>query len=62
MTFVMIQSRGLNNFEGWIQFFEEWQGVKDRLYRDWPFNKTMISNPHDDWEGAYQQLYRFLQV
>ncbi len=56
------QSRGLNNFEGWIQFFEEWQGVKDRLYHDWPFSKMTISNPHDDWDVAYQQLYRFLQV
>lgn len=56
------QSRGLKDFDGWVQFFKEWQVVAEHLYSDWPFCKTKIKNPHDDWEQAYQQMYRFLQV
>ena len=56
------QSRGLNDFGGWAQFFEEWQPVAELLYSDWPFGKIKIRNPHDDWEQAYQQMYHFLQV
>ena len=56
------QSRSLNDFNGWVQFFKEWQAVVDDLYVDWPFRKTKIRNPHDDWGKAYQQMYRFFQV
>ena len=54
------QSRGLIDFDAWVQFFKEWQIVAEHLYSDWPFRKTKIKNPHDDWEQAYQQMYRFL--
>lgn len=56
------QSRGLNDFAGWVLFFQEWQLVAEQLYRDWPYLKTKIDNPHDDWARAYQQIYRFLQI
>ena len=50
------QSRGLKDFAGWVQFFEEWQRVAERLYHDWPHRKIKIQNPHDDWERAYRQI------
>jgi thymidylate kinase len=56
------QSRGLNDFAGWVQFFQEWQLVAEQLYSDWPYGKTKVENPHHDWALAYQQIYRFLQV
>ena len=56
------QSRGLNDFAGWVLFFQEWQPIADQLYRDWPHQKTKIDNPHADWARAYQLLYRFLQI
>jgi hypothetical protein len=55
------QSRGLKNFAGWVQFFEEWQRVVERLYQDWPHRKIKIPDPHADWERAYQQIDAFLQ-
>jgi hypothetical protein len=56
------QSRGSKDFDGWVQFFKEWQGVAEHLYSDWPFRKTKIKNPHGDWEQAYRKMYRFLQL
>ena len=55
------QTRGVKDFNSWIQFFSEWQPVVARLYADWPHRKVKIHNPHDDWGKAYQQLDAFLQ-
>lgn len=55
------QRRGVQGIDGWVQFFGEWQEVAERLYYDWPYRKTKIKNPHDDWEQAYQNMYGFLQ-
>lgn len=56
------QSRGLKDLDGWVQFFKEWQVVAEQLYSDWPFRKTKIHDPHDDWNIAYHQMHRFLQI
>jgi hypothetical protein len=56
------QRRGLRDFAGWVQFFEEWQHVAARLYDDWPHTKIRIQNPHDDWSRAYQQMEDFLHI
>lgn len=56
------QSRGLDDFAGWVQFFEEWTRVAECLYSDWPYLKTKIKNPHDDWARAHKQIRAFLQV
>jgi hypothetical protein len=55
-------SRGLKDFAGWVQFFEEWQQVSECLYNDWPFQKIKILNPHEDWVKAYEQMSAFLHV
>ena len=55
------QSRGLKDFNGWVQFFTEWQQVVTQLFIDWPHDKIKIQNPHDDWESVYQQIDAFLQ-
>ena len=55
------QRRGIQGINGWVQFFGEWQAVAERLFYDWPYRKTKIENPHDDWEQAYQNMYGFLQ-
>jgi hypothetical protein len=60
-SYSWFQSRGLKNFAGWVQFFEEWQRVVERLFADWPYPKLKIRNPHDDWEKAYQQIDDFLK-
>jgi hypothetical protein len=54
------QSRGLDGFDGWLGFFQEWDVVADRLYEGWPYRKTKIEDPPNDWDGAYQQMLRFL--
>ena len=54
------QKRGIQGIDGWVQFFGEWQEIAERLYCDWPYRKTKISNPHHAWAQAYQQIYRFL--
>jgi len=56
------RSRGLNDFVGWVQFFEEWRQVAQRLYADWPGQKLKILNPHADWDYSYQTLKVFLQL
>ena len=56
------QSRGLNDFAGWVKFFQEWQLVAEKLFRDWPYQKTKIFNPHDDWMTAHQKIRQFLHV
>jgi hypothetical protein len=56
------RTRGLNDFAGWVKFFQEWQLVVEELFNDWPYRKTKIINPHDDWAIAYQEIYQFLQV
>ncbi len=56
------QSRGLTDFTGWVEFFQAWQLVAEQLFHDWPYQKTKIDNPHDDWARAYQQIFRFLQI
>lgn len=56
------RSRGLTDFAGWVQFFEDWQAVAKRLYMNWPYHKITISNPQEDWAGAYAQMEAFLQV
>jgi hypothetical protein len=55
------QSRGLQDFAGWVQFFTEWQQVVTRLFNDWPHRKIQILNPHADWKRAYQQIDAFLK-
>jgi hypothetical protein len=54
------QRRDVQGIDGWVQFFGEWQAVAERLYNDWPYRKTKINNPHDDWGQAYQNMYGFL--
>jgi hypothetical protein len=56
------KSRGFTNFTGWVQFFEEWHYIAERLYNDWPSNKKKIVNPHENWVEAYEQMYTFLQI
>jgi hypothetical protein len=55
------QNRGLNDLDGWIEFFTEWQKVAEILYRDFPYQKVIIENPHEDWDRAYQQMMGFLK-
>jgi len=55
-------SRGITNYSGWVQFFEEWHCVAERLYNDWPYGKKKIMNPHENWEKAYDQMGAFLQI
>lgn len=54
------QSRGLSDFAGWVQFFQDWQGTAEQLYSAWPYQKIRVSNAHDGWATAYQQIYHFL--
>jgi hypothetical protein len=56
------QSRRLDGFPGWVQFFEEWRGVAGRLFDDWMGHKIRILNPHDDWAKAYCRLETFLKI
>jgi len=52
---------GLNNLDGWFQFFAEWQEEAEILYEDFPYRKVKIENPHEDWKLAYQQMIEFIQ-
>ena len=56
------KSRGITSFSGWVQFFEEWHYVAERLYNDWPHDKKKITNPHENWKKAYEQMYAFMQI
>lgn len=56
------QARGLTDFAGWVQFFQAWQPVAEALFNDWPYAKTKISNPHDDWASAFDQIHQFLHI
>jgi hypothetical protein len=59
--YAWFKSRGLKDFSGWVQFFEEWHQVAERLYADWPHPKIKILDPHEDWARAYAQMGAFLQ-
>lgn len=56
------RARGLAGFDGWVRFFGEWKPAADQLYADWPYRKTKIVEPHDDWERAYREMHRFLRI
>ncbi len=56
------QARGLTNFAGWVQFYQEWMPVAEALFNNWPYLKTKIQNPQDDWPLALDQIYHFFQV
>ena len=55
------QSRGKDDFSGWLEFFEEWLIVVEELYSRWPYKKMRVSNPHDNWTLAYSEIEEFLQ-
>jgi thymidylate kinase len=55
------QNRSLNDLGGWIEFFTAWQEVAEILYQDFPYQKIIIENPHEDWAQAYQQMMSFLK-
>jgi tRNA uridine 5-carbamoylmethylation protein Kti12 len=61
-TYAWFQSRGRADFDDWVRFFVEWGQVAECLYADWPYRKTRMLNPHDDWPAAYQQMAAFLQL
>ena len=54
------KKRGLNDLDGWIKFFTEWQEVAEILYKDFPYRKVIIENPYEDWNQSYQQMIEFL--
>jgi len=56
------KSRGLTDFAGWVQFFQEWHSVAERLYDGWQHHKIIIQNPHDNWSKAYEEMVAFLQI
>ena len=60
--YAWFRSRDLNDLSGWVQFFNEWQAVAAQLFRDWPYAKIKITNPHDDWGVAYQEMVRFFEL
>ena len=62
LQYQWFMSRGIQDFDGWIQFFVEWRQVAERLFADWQHQKLKILNPHADWAATYQQIFTFLQV
>jgi len=55
-------SRGIKDFDGWVQFFVEWRKVAEQLFDNFPHPKIKILNAHDDWATALEQIRSFLQV
>jgi thymidylate kinase len=62
LQYQWFKSRGIKDFAGWVNFFEDWHDVAERLYTDWTHKKIKIMNPHDDWTSAYEKMYTFLEV
>jgi hypothetical protein len=60
LSYPWFRSRGLNDFAGWVQFFQEWSLVAEQLFADWPGQKIKVLNPHEDWPRAYRQMQAFL--
>lgn len=56
------RERGLKDFAGWVQFFQEWRQVAERLFCDWPGRKLKIINAHDDWANSYREINKYLQI
>ncbi len=57
------QSRGLSGLAGWVQFFQEWQGVAEQLFDDWPYQKLRVVNAHEAWATAHiSGMCQFLQI
>ncbi len=61
LPYAWFQSRGYNDFAGWVRFFEAWGRVAERLYNDWQYRKINVMNPHDDWAQAYRRINSFLR-
>jgi hypothetical protein len=55
------QSRGKDDFSGWVEFFDEWLEVAETLYNRWPHNELRVENPHDNWELAYSKINEYLR-
>ena len=62
LSYPWFKSRSITDLAGWIRFFEEWHGVAEKLYDDWPHAKIRIMNPHENWAKAYEQIYGFMQI
>ena len=62
LSYAWFQARGLKDFEGWVQFFEEWRDMEDELFRAWPGRKIRVLNAHEDWPGRYGELGKFLEI
>lgn len=60
-TYPWFQSRGKDDFSGWLEFFGEWLDVAEELYRRWPYQKLKVENPHDDWGLAYSIIEAYLR-
>jgi hypothetical protein len=56
------QSRGKDDFAGWLEFFNEWFEVAEVLYDRWPYNKCKIENPHDNWDLAHSKINEYLRI
>ena len=62
LPYPWFRSRGIQDFDGWVQFFVEWRQVTEHLFDDWGYQKLRILNPHADWAAAHRKIYSFLQV
>jgi deoxyadenosine/deoxycytidine kinase len=58
--YAWFRSRNINDFSGWVKFFEEWTEVAHGLYNDWPHTKIRILNSHENWSKAYARMDQFL--
>jgi hypothetical protein len=61
-SYQWFQSRGMKDFEGWVQFFEEWRPIAEQLFNDWTGYKLKIVNPHADWHASYREICDFIGV
>lgn len=54
------QTRELTGFEGWLYFFADWMALLQQLYAEWPFPKFQVTNAHEHWPRAYDDVMTFL--
>lgn len=55
-------SRGHNDFEGVITFFEESQEIQEHIFEMFPYKKVKIIDPQDDWLKSTCILEETLQI
>ena len=55
-------SRGYDNWDGIVEFWDEYINLTEKMYDYVDFHKLKLVNPHNDWNTSYKKIHQFLSL